>query len=175
MVAGKLEVAGQVDIIEELPQEQVEQLKQLAIGNHEQEPTESRSAMITSDPKLNYVCGSGGTQQDLEQMRKQFVRIADGIDYNIVQKEHAEDVADKRSSLSFMNVKSVEEGIDWYRQNFPKIPEELLEPMARWNFGDLSQITKKDVKNDKKRIARGKKPKVCQGLEVKTGNFVVKF
>ena len=175
MVAGKLDVAGQVDTIEELPQEQLEQLKQLAIGNHEQAPTDSRAAMITTDPKLNYICGSGGTQEDLLAMRKQFIKVADGIDYNIVQKEHADDVVDKRSSLSFMNVKSVEEGIDWYRLNFPKIPDELLEPMARWNFGDLSQITKKDVKNDKKRIARGKKPKVCEGLKVKNGNFVVKF
>ena len=47
--------------------------------------------------------------------------------------------------------------------------------MARWNFGDLSQITKKDIKNDKKRVSRGKKPKVIQGLQIKKGPIVVKF
>ena len=62
-----------------------------------------------------------------------------------------------------------------YRQNFPQIPDDLYPIMARWNFGDLSLVTGKDVKNDKKRIARGKKAKMCKGLEVKTGPIVVKF
>lgn len=172
MPSGTME---KVSVIDELPEEEVDILKKLAIGEYEQEATDSRSVMITDDPKLNYVCGSGGTQEDLEKLRTQFVRVQDGIDYSIVQKEHSDAVVDGRNSLSFMNVKSIEEGIEWYRQNFPKVPDELLEPMARWNFGDLSQITKKDVKNDKKRIKQGKQPKVCKGLEVKTGNFVVKF
>ena len=72
-----------------------------------------------------------------------------------------------------MSVNSVEEGEDWYKQNFPRIPEELYGMMSRWSFGDLSSVTKKSVKNDKKRVKKGKKPK--QGVEIKTGKFVVEF
>ena len=46
--------------------------------------------------------------------------------------------------------------------------------MARWNWGDLSTLTKKDVKNDNKRIKKGKKPKQM-GLEVKRGTYKIDF
>ena len=136
-------------------------------------------AIIADDPKCSYICGSSGTEEDLKKIRQKVELISSQkIDYAVVteaQKEHEEDVIDKRNSLSFMSVNNVDDGIEWYRQNFPKIPEELYPIMARWNFGDLSQVTKKDVKNDKKRVKQGKKPKVCQGLEVKKGPFVVEF
>ena len=81
---------------------------------------------------------------------------------------------DKRDSLSYMNVKSVEEGEEWYRQNFPKVPDELYAIMARWNWGDLQDVTKKSIKNDKKRISKGKKPKSV-AMTSKQGKFIVEF
>ena len=81
---------------------------------------------------------------------------------------------DKRDNLSYMNVNNIEEGVEWYKRNFPKVPDDLYPIMARWNWGDLSTLTKKDVKNDKKRVAKGKKPKNC-GFKMEKGNFVVKF
>ena len=73
-----------------------------------------------------------------------------------------------------MNVKNVEEGADWYKKEFPKLPDDLCDIMARWNWGDLSTLTKKDVKNDNKRIKKGKKPKQM-GLEVKRGTYKIDF
>tara|TARA_R100000773_G_C4217886_1_gene116356 strand:- start:1619 stop:2191 length:573 start_codon:yes stop_codon:yes gene_type:complete len=87
-----------------------------------------------------------------------------------------EDINDKRKSLSFLNVKNEKEGADWYKQNFPKLPDEFAEIMGRWNWGDLSQMTKKTAKNDKKKIAKGnKKLKEKYDFNVKQGNFVVNF
>ena len=164
-------------------EEQLEELKQSAIeepdwGDCEQDETDKCVAMITTDPKCDYICGSKGSAEDLQRIHDNCQLISsEQVDYNIgkAQEDHHQQTLDKRESMSFMSVKTVEEGIEWYRQNFPKIPEDLLEPMARWNFGDLSEITKKDVKNDKKRIKQGKKPKVVKGLEVKTGSFLVEF
>jgi len=179
MVAGILE--------EYCSDKEIEELKKLALAepvvdlgtDNTQKPTGKCLAMMTTDdPNCNYVCGSRGATDDLQRIQKNCCLIStDAVDYNIVkaQTEHTAEVVDKRDSMSFMSVNSVEEGIEWYRKNFPKVPDELLEPMARWNFGDLRDITGKDIKNDKKRIARGKKPKVMKGLEVKKGNFVVEF
>lgn len=86
------------------------------------------------------------------------------------------DIKDRRKSLSFLNVKNEKEGADWYKQNFPKLPDEFAEIMGRWNWGDLSQMTKKSAKNDKKKLAKGnKKLKEKYDFNVKQGNFVVSF
>lgn len=141
--------------------------------------TEKRSLLVTDDEKCNYICGSSGSEEDIKRLRENWRMIStEGMDYAIVtkaQQEYEKQVIDKRNTMSFMSVHTVEEGIEWYRTNFPKIPEELYPIMSRWNFGDLNQITKKDVKNDKKRVKQGKKPKVCQTLQVKKGPVVVEF
>lgn len=173
MVAGNLE--------KYCSEEQIEEIKKKALEPHIQEATESSSVFLTDDPNLNYVCGSKGDDEDFKRLKEniEYIPTDDSkLDYSIVPEEEVDkdDVnIDKRKTLSFMKVSSVEEGVEWYRTNFPKVPEELLEPMARWNFGDLAQVTKKDIKNDKKRVLRGKKPKVIQGLQVKKGPIVVKF
>lgn len=185
MVAGKLERTK--SFMEELPEEQVEELKELAIGkdivSYEQPPTKGKAIIITEDEKLNYSFGSRGSEVDLDYPEH---ILRDKVDYNFITKEEAEkelnsdtkdlteETADKRNSLSYMSVNSVEDGIEWYRKNFPKVPDDLLPLMSRWSFGDLSEVTKKSVKNDAKRVKQGKKPKI-KGLQVKKGPVVVTF
>ena len=175
--------------IEDLMEEEVENLKQAAISDTkqlisvEQKPTPGKAVIITEDEKLNYSFGSRGSEVDLDYPEH---ILREKVDYNFITKEQAdkelksdtkpitEDTSDKRDSLSYMSVNSVEDGVEWYRKNFPKVPEDLLPLMARWSFGDLSEITKKSIKNDTKRVKQGKKPKQ-RGLEVKKGPIVVTF
>lgn len=152
----------------------------------EQEPTEKCCAMVTTDPKCNYILGSKGTKADMELGCDKEVISTNKVDYNIVKEETAiqetesdtkelmDDMDDKRNSMSYMSVNCVEEGVEWYRQNFPKVPDDLLLPMARWSFGDLSKISRRAVKNDKKRTDKGKKGNIPK-FEVKTGNYVIEF
>ena len=65
---------------------------------------------------------------------------------------------DKQKQISYLSVKSVEEGIDWYRNEFPKMNEELLPLLSRWNFGDLNFETKKSIKNKRKKDKKKEKP-----------------
>ena len=147
-----------------------------------QEPTENKAFFVTQDPKLNYYFGGAGVDKDIEYKERVGT---DKLDYNIVKQEEAvidlredtqpimDDRVDKRNSLSYMSVTSVGEGEEWYRQNFPKVPDDLYGLMARWSFGDLSEVTKKSVKNKKKKdLKKNKKP---EGLQVEKGNFVVTF
>ena len=71
-----------------------------------------------------------------------------------------------------MNVNTIEEGVEWYKKEFPQLPDQITEIMARWNWGDLSKLSKKQVKKD---IKKPKKFKEKYGLEAKQGNFVVNF
>ena len=147
-----------------------------------QEATENKAFFVTTDEKLNYCFGSAGVDKDIEYKERVGTN---NIDYNIVKQEEAvidlredtqpimDDRVDKRNSLSYMSVNSVAEGEEWYRQNFPKVPDDLYSLMARWSFGDLSEVTKKSVKNKKKKdLKKNKKP---EGLQVEKGNFVVTF
>ena len=84
----------------------------------------------------------------------------------------------KQKKLSYMSVKNVDEGAEWYKNEFPKLPDELCDIMARWNWGELDTLTKKKLKNDKKKIKAGKankKQKVLYNLEMKKGEFVIDF
>ena len=96
-------------------------------------------------------------------------------DEDAVRKGFQEDMP-----ISFLSIQNgeVEKGKCWYLARFPKLPEEIAELLARYNWGDLKYMTKKKVKNDKKKAVRkGKKyePLSSSSLVAKKGNFVVSF
>lgn len=78
---------------------------------------------------------------------------------------------DKQKTLSYMGVKSLEEGEEWYRKNYPKLPDQLYSLCARWNWGDLKSHSKLSAKQEVKNMRKKKTGKT----EVKKGNFVVSF
>tara|TARA_R100000541_G_scaffold11969_3_gene20230 strand:- start:1642 stop:2091 length:450 start_codon:yes stop_codon:yes gene_type:complete len=141
----------------------------------EPEPDNKLRMLYTNDSKANFVCGVGKVKEESEVEKVEITDISK-YDYAIGTNpiEDSDTTEDKRKLISYLTVNSIEEGIEWYRTQFPQIPEDLYPIMARWNWGDLSTITKKDIKNDTKRINKGKKPKsMC--LERKVGKFVVDF
>lgn len=80
--------------------------------------------------------------------------------------------------LSFLSIKEgeVEKGKEWYLRNDPKLPDDIAELMARYSWGDLKHLTKKEGKNNAKKFKKkGKDVYTPNKLEVKTGKFVVDF
>ena len=80
--------------------------------------------------------------------------------------------------LSFLQIQEgdVESGVIWYKQHYPKIPDELIHIMARYNFGDLKYATRKSIRNNAKKHKKkhGKPPPL--GLEIKKeGPYFVDF
>ena len=94
---------------------------------------------------------------------------SDLVDYEIPAKVLNEKRADgkeihkKGLPLSFIQITTEEEGVEWYRKHYPKIPEDLLPIIARYHWGE--PITKKGIKNEKKKIIKKKQQ---QGLKVLT-------
>lgn len=83
---------------------------------------------------------------------------------------------DGKLPLSFLSIKEgeVDKGKNWYLQNDPKLPDDIAELMARYSFGDLKHMTKKEAKNRRKKLAKkGKTIYEDNKLCVKKGKFVV--
>ncbi len=119
------------------------------------------------DPKLSYMFGKA------EPEYNEFLSDIKSYDYQVPAEvlnktskvEHKEGLP-----LSFLQIKTEEEGIEWYAKNYPKIPEELLPIIARHHWGE--PITKKGLKNEKKKI---EKKLHKQGLKREDGPVVLKF
>ena len=122
--------------------------------------------IITKDPMANYICGEV-KDEDLPNLISGKV-----VDYGLTAKPKEE--PDPRKTLSYYQVKDIQEGIEWYRQLDPRIPEELLPVFSRFNFGDLSTLTKKQLRNENK---KKKKKKIPTNLTITHGEepYVIRF
>lgn len=108
---------------------------------------------------------------------------------NIVKKEPLEYVESKKLDYdikigankiptSFLQIKEgeIEKGKEWYLQNDPKLPTEIAEMMARYNWGDLKYMTKKSAKNQSKKLnKKGKDLGEEYGLTIKNKPVVITF
>ena len=72
--------------------------------------------------------------------------------------------------LSFLQIRSEIDGMEWYKKNYPKMPDELLPIIARYHWGE--PITKKGIKKEKKKI---EKDLASRGLSVSNKNHILNF
>ena len=147
--------------------------------------------IITDDPRLSYSIVSKPKDSDLGFLdgsegcgicTNEHAVALDKYDYLVplsaeyaAKTKHTEPLP-----LSFLQIKEgdVEAGILWYKQHYPKVPDDLIEIMARYNFGDLKYATRKSIKNNAKRYRKKhaqKAPQLTKGLTVKHGPVVVTF
>ena len=159
-----------------------------------------RNMLLTTDDRCNYMCGFDTEPEEVISQNKQIIIRDERMDYSIIPEEKSliseepaeipnlsnysktdklqnpeikTKVEDPRTCLSFMTVKSVDEGIEWYKKHDPKIPDDLLPLMARWNWGDLSKQNKHTVKKETKKEKEKLKKK--QGLMTVKKNVVLTF
>ena len=131
-------------------------------------PSGNKSIFNPIDEKLNYICGINEEKEYADLSKMDYYVSAETLNNNRTDGKtpHKDGVP-----YSFLQVKNELDGIEWYRVHYPKIPEELLPIIARYNWGE--PITKKSVKNEKKKLK--KKVQKYNKLDVKTGSFIVDF
>tara|TARA_R100000278_G_scaffold5642_2_gene8515 strand:- start:1771 stop:2304 length:534 start_codon:yes stop_codon:yes gene_type:complete len=98
------------------------------------------------DPKLNYVFGTSEEKEMTEIDKYDYTISADILNKNS-KVEHKEPLP-----ISFLQIKTEAEGIEWYKKHYPKIPDDLLPIIARYHWGE--PITKKGLKNEKKKLTK---------------------
>ena len=133
----------------------------------------------TDDPRLQFDFVKKDT---IEQKNLDDVVPSSNIDYLVprdeeaIKKGHHCDLP-----LSFLSIKEgqVEMGKEWYLMNYPKLPDEMAELLARYNWGDMKFMTKKSAKNQRKKYEKKfnkKKDVKEEGMFQKNhGSFLVEF
>jgi hypothetical protein len=117
------------------------------------------------DPRLSYVFSKNEEKKDFTSGKKfDYIIPAEAINKTCKVK-HKEGLP-----LSFLQIKTEEDGIEWYMNNYPKIPKDLLPIIARYHWGE--PITKKGLKNEKKKIEKKLQQK---GLRIEHKKHIVSF
>ena len=106
----------------------------------------------------------------------------DALDYLVprdkeaIRKGHKADLP-----ISFLTIQEgeVDKGKAWYLYHYPKLTEDMAELLARYNWGDMKFMTKKSIRNDRKKYAKKhnkqKGVKDDNGVKVQKGAFLVTF
>ena len=121
------------------------------------------------DPKLSFMFGKEVDETQYTYMDKYDYQVP--VETLNKNKEEGDKGFHKDGlPLSFINIQTEEEGIEWYMKHYPKIPTDLLPIIARYHWGE--PITKKGVKNEKKKITKqlGKK-----GITIEHKKVSLKF
>ena len=125
-----------------------------------------------TDEKLSFMIGKNPIQ------REEYTDISK-YDYEVSAEQlnkTSKVKHEKGIPLSFLQIKTEEEGMEWYANHYPKLPTELLPIIARYHWGE--PITKKSIKNEKKKIQKKlqqKGLKVLTKVENNNNPYVVKF
>tara|TARA_R110000824_G_scaffold35079_2_gene110462 strand:- start:174 stop:743 length:570 start_codon:yes stop_codon:yes gene_type:complete len=121
------------------------------------------------DPKLNYLIGNN-------PIKNPFVETSciDKYDYEIPASVLNEKSKYKNHKdglpISFIQIDNIKDGIAWYKEKYPKIPDDLLPIIARYHWGE--PMTKKGLKNEKKKLKK-KKVKELNKYSIKKGNYKI--
>ena len=92
------------------------------------------------------------------------------VDSNMLDYDMKVDISKEPIPTSFLMIKEgeIEKGKDWYLKHDPKLPTEIAEMMARYNWGDLKFMTKKNAKHQRKKLKhKGKDLGIVNGLSVR--------
>lgn len=119
------------------------------------------------DPQLNY-----NILNSKEEQIKEYIET-DPLDYEIppeLLNKNGGQKLEKGLPLSFLQIKTEEDGVEWYKKHYPQIPTDLLPVIARYHWGE--PMTKKGLKNERKKVIKKAESK---GMTIKRGKVLVKF
>ncbi len=125
----------------------------------------------TEDPRLNYTFMK---PECIENFQNQPQTLnTDKLDYGLKFCAGDNSHISPTIPISLAQIKSIEEGTDWFRSKYPNLPEEYWSIMAKYYFKE--PFTKKSLKNDLKKLNKKGKSKQLQGLHILKGKFKVEF
>jgi len=100
----------------------------------------------------------------------------DKLDYGFFPDKNLKDkgVHDKFLPLSVLSINDYEGAKDFYKEKYPNLPEEYWEIMAKYHVSGGQGYQKKQIKNELKRMKKGKKSDL-DGLKVVRNKVVIDF
>tara|TARA_R110000744_G_scaffold323202_1_gene429080 strand:+ start:189 stop:611 length:423 start_codon:yes stop_codon:yes gene_type:complete len=101
------------------------------------------------------------------------IMYTDNLDYGLKICEGDKSYISPVMPISLAQIKTIEEGEEWFKDKYPKLPSEYWSIMAKYYFKE--PFTKKSLKNDLKKLNKKGKCKNLQGLKIIRGKFKVEF
>ena len=135
--------------------------------------------IFSNDNRLNYTFIKKEELEDEERgTRLPEWLDRDKIDYDVVVKkvEETEDYTvgmgklDETLPASYCGIKTLEEGIEWYKHKYPDYPDDFIEILARYQWGEQPKELPKEVKKKKK-----KNKKALNILKIRQCKFKLEF
>lgn len=126
----------------------------------------------TDDPRINFTFMKKENIIDFQKNPDIF--YTDRIDYSVkVGEAGGESLLEKVVPLSFFDVNTLEGGIAWFREKYPKLPPEYHEIMAKYQFE--APYNKKQLKNAMKKLNKKGQNKEIDGLQIIRNKTLVNF
>ncbi len=119
------------------------------------------------DPKLNYFIAK--EIKEVNVVKDEYLPVDESfLDYKISAEQlnkcrtDGKEIHKEPLPISFLQIKTEEDGLLWYKKHYPKIPDDLLPIIARYHWG--AKLNKNIIKKESR---RNKKKNVPQHLIVK--------
>lgn len=133
----------------------------------------------TTDDRANFIIGSMGEELDMKRKMydDRYRPDYDRFDYNIANKNNKEisdfgNKVDHIPPMSFFAIDNVADGIAWYQDKYPEMPDLVIETCARQQWGTIPK-NRGEVRAEKK--ANKKLEKKEKGLNVKKEKVELDF
>lgn len=132
----------------------------------------SNVLIACNDARFNYVFSQEQSIKDFEQTEE--VITLDQYDYSVKRDQGTDTKLPGIVPVSMIQASSSLETMEeWYRQKHPELPDEYWGIMARYSTGQ--QLTKKDTKNELKKMKKKKNKKAPVGMSVAYGQYEISF
>lgn len=124
------------------------------------------------DPKLNFFIGKSIKEKEADSIRVDLEKFDYVIPAEVLNKKRIkndkEPIHKEGIPISFLQIDNIEDGIIWYKQHYPKIPDDLLPIIARYHWGNA--INKHTMKKEKKALKKQRNKKL---YSIKKGEFKI--
>ena len=115
------------------------------------------------DPRLNFTFMK---QDKIDNFHKDLDVLLpmEKIDYGLKICDGDKTFMSPTMPISLAQIKSIEEGTEWFKNKYPELPSEYWSIMAKYYFNE--PFTKKQLKNDIKKLKKKGHSKNLQGLQI---------
>lgn len=124
------------------------------------------------DPRFNFTFMK---QPKIDNFHKDVDHLLhiDKIDYGLKICDGDKTFMSPTMPISLAQIKTIEEGTEWFKNKYPDLPTEYWSIMAKYYFKE--PFTKKQLKNEIKKLNKKGKSKELQGLQIVRGKFKIDF
>tara|TARA_R110000850_G_scaffold196361_3_gene322809 strand:- start:3100 stop:3510 length:411 start_codon:yes stop_codon:yes gene_type:complete len=131
----------------------------------------SQVIIQSSDPRLNFTFMK---KKEIENFHKApDILTSDKIDYGIKVKDGNDFYLDQVVPISLLDIRTLQDATEWYKLKYPNLPDEYWEIMAKYHCDQ--PFTKKQLKNEVKKLNKKGKSKELSGLKIIHQKIVVDF